>query len=155
MKDLKDIPTQLKHSIFHIQLFFAIFSLQAGNYFTQFLCDLVLVCEVCQVTYISYHFRGKETSQTLNSSFLCNLHLLSLGRSTQHWTGSLMACCCYVFPVGNCRDDAFADIHNLDHCIKYLNQSLVTFGFPSALNLYSSEPVRSVLPSQLFFQLPS
>jgi X breakpoint 2-interacting protein len=37
-------------------------------------------------------------------------------------------------------DDAFADIHNLDHCIKYLNQSLVTFGFPSALNLYSSEP---------------
>jgi X breakpoint 2-interacting protein len=52
-------------------------------------------------------------------------------------------------------DDAFADIHNLDHCIKYLNQSLVTFGFPSALNLYSSEPVRSVLYSQFFFQLPS
>jgi hypothetical protein len=42
-------------------------------------------------------------------------------------------------------DDTFADIHNLDHCIKYLNQSLVTFGFPSALNLYSSEPVRSAL----------
>lgn len=40
-----------------------------------------------------------------------------------------------------CRDDTFADIHNLDHCIKYLNQSLVTFGFPSGLNLYSSEPV--------------
>ncbi|KAG0630759.1 hypothetical protein M758_1G202000 [Ceratodon purpureus] len=37
-------------------------------------------------------------------------------------------------------DDTFADIHNLDHCIKYLNQSLVTFGFPSGLNLYSSEP---------------
>uniref|UniRef100_A0A7I4AAC6 Uncharacterized protein n=1 Tax=Physcomitrium patens TaxID=3218 RepID=A0A7I4AAC6_PHYPA len=37
-------------------------------------------------------------------------------------------------------DDTFADIHNLDHCIKYLNQSLVTFGFPSGLDLYSSEP---------------
>lgn len=37
-------------------------------------------------------------------------------------------------------DDTFADVHNLDHCIKYLNQSLVTFGFPSGLNLYSSEP---------------
>ncbi|KAH8959433.1 hypothetical protein BDL97_06G077600 [Sphagnum fallax] len=38
--------------------------------------------------------------------------------------------------------DAFADINNLDHCIKYLNQSLFTFGFPSALDLYSSEPQR-------------
>ncbi len=155
VKVLKDVPIQLKHSIWHIQLFFAIFSLQAGNQFTQLLRYLVLVCEMCQVTYISYHFRGKETSQTLNSSFLCNLHLLSLGRSTQHRTGWLMACCYYVCPGGNCRDDAFADIHNLDHCIKYLNQSLVTFGFPSALNLYSSEPVRSVLYSQFFFQLPS
>ncbi|KAH9557614.1 hypothetical protein CY35_07G093500 [Sphagnum magellanicum] len=41
-------------------------------------------------------------------------------------------------------DDTFADIHNLDHCIKYLNQSLITFGFPSALNLYSSEPASIV-----------
>ncbi|KAG0619697.1 hypothetical protein M758_4G158000 [Ceratodon purpureus] len=41
-------------------------------------------------------------------------------------------------------DDTFADIHNLDHCIKYLNQSLVTFGFPSGLNLYSSEPASIV-----------
>lgn len=40
----------------------------------------------------------------------------------------------------NSGDDTFADVHNLDHCIKYLNQSLVTFGFPSGLNLYSSEP---------------
>lgn len=41
-------------------------------------------------------------------------------------------------------DDTFADIHNLDHCIKYLNQSLVTFGFPSGLNLYSTEPASVV-----------
>ncbi|CAK9878294.1 unnamed protein product [Sphagnum jensenii] len=40
--------------------------------------------------------------------------------------------------------DAFADINNLDHCIKYLNQSLFTFGFPSALDLYSSEPASIV-----------
>lgn len=38
-------------------------------------------------------------------------------------------------------EDIFADVHNLDHCIKYLNQSLVTFGFPSGLNLFSSDPV--------------
>jgi hypothetical protein len=44
--------------------------------------------------------------------------------------------------------DAFADINNLDHCIKYLNQSLFTFGFPSALDLYSSEPVRHGLIGQ-------
>lgn len=51
-----------------------------------------------------------------------------------------------------CRDDTFADIHNLDHCIKYLNQSLVTFGFPSSLNLYSSEPV-SMLKCRSFDSL--
>lgn len=43
-----------------------------------------------------------------------------------------------------CREDIFADVHNLDHCIKYLNQSLITFGFPSGLNLYSSDPVRLI-----------
>ncbi|KAH7297407.1 hypothetical protein KP509_26G068300 [Ceratopteris richardii] len=35
---------------------------------------------------------------------------------------------------------AFADVNNLDHCIKYLNQSLVTYGFPAALDLLSSNP---------------
>lgn len=35
---------------------------------------------------------------------------------------------------------AFADINNLDHCIKYLNQSLVTFGIPGALDLFSNTP---------------
>uniref|UniRef100_A0A7I4DVZ8 Afadin/alpha-actinin-binding protein n=1 Tax=Physcomitrium patens TaxID=3218 RepID=A0A7I4DVZ8_PHYPA len=38
-------------------------------------------------------------------------------------------------------EDVFADVHNLDHCIKYLNQSLVALGFPSGLSLYSSDPV--------------
>ncbi|KAG0596333.1 hypothetical protein M758_UG244300 [Ceratodon purpureus] len=38
-------------------------------------------------------------------------------------------------------EDIFANVHNLDHCVKYLNQSLVTFGFPSGLNLFSSDPV--------------
>jgi len=53
-----------------------------------------------------------------------------------------MDCADLVSPIF--RDDTFADVHNLDHCIKYLNQSLVTFGFPSGLNLYSSEPVSAV-----------
>lgn len=54
--------------------------------------------------------------------------------------------CVYDVVIPNFRDDTFADVHNLDHCIKYLNQSLVTFGFPSGLNLYSSEPVSAVIP---------
>ncbi|KAL0346038.1 UNVERIFIED_CONTAM: hypothetical protein Sradi_4435100 [Sesamum radiatum] len=36
---------------------------------------------------------------------------------------------------------AFADINNLEHCTKYLNQTLVTFGFPSSLDLFSNDPV--------------
>lgn len=40
------------------------------------------------------------------------------------------------------RDYKFADVANLDHCAKYLNQSLVTFGFPASLDLFSNDPVR-------------
>ncbi|KAK1317845.1 hypothetical protein QJS10_CPA05g01805 [Acorus calamus] len=36
---------------------------------------------------------------------------------------------------------AFADATNLDHCAKYLNQSLVTFGFPASLDLFACDPV--------------
>ncbi|KAL0337814.1 UNVERIFIED_CONTAM: Afadin- and alpha-actinin-binding protein [Sesamum calycinum] len=36
---------------------------------------------------------------------------------------------------------AFADINNLEHCTKYLNQTLVTFGFPASLDLFSNDPV--------------
>ncbi|KAK1289140.1 hypothetical protein QJS10_CPB18g00202 [Acorus calamus] len=35
----------------------------------------------------------------------------------------------------------FADATNLDHCAKYLNQSLVTFGFPASLDLFAGDPV--------------
>ncbi|KAG0592234.1 hypothetical protein KC19_1G236200 [Ceratodon purpureus] len=38
------------------------------------------------------------------------------------------------------RVSTFADVHNLDQCINYLNQSLVTLGFSSQLDLYSTEP---------------
>ncbi|KAL9439746.1 hypothetical protein AB3S75_018592 [Citrus x aurantiifolia] len=38
-------------------------------------------------------------------------------------------------------DYKFADVANLDHCAKYLNQSLVTFGFPASLDLFSNDPV--------------
>ncbi|TXG60970.1 hypothetical protein EZV62_012333 [Acer yangbiense] len=37
---------------------------------------------------------------------------------------------------------AFADVGNLDHCAKYLNQTLVTFGFPASLDLFNNDPVR-------------
>ncbi|GAB4853567.1 hypothetical protein Ancab_017758 [Ancistrocladus abbreviatus] len=36
---------------------------------------------------------------------------------------------------------AFADVNNLDHCAKYLNQTLVTFGFPASLDLFATDPV--------------
>ncbi|KAK6151444.1 hypothetical protein DH2020_014079 [Rehmannia glutinosa] len=36
---------------------------------------------------------------------------------------------------------AFADINNLEHCAKYLNQTLVTFGFTASLDLFSNDPV--------------
>ncbi|XP_011623839.1 afadin- and alpha-actinin-binding protein isoform X1 [Amborella trichopoda] len=36
---------------------------------------------------------------------------------------------------------AFADANNLEHCTKYLNQTLVTFGFPASLDLFANDPV--------------
>ncbi|KAG4970108.1 hypothetical protein JHK85_036529 [Glycine max] len=38
-------------------------------------------------------------------------------------------------------DYTFADVENLEHCAKYLNQSLVTFGFPASLDLFANDPV--------------
>ncbi|XAR51170.1 hypothetical protein NMG60_11005725 [Bertholletia excelsa] len=35
----------------------------------------------------------------------------------------------------------FADVGNLDHCAKYLNQTLITFGFPASLDLFANDPV--------------
>ncbi|XVF70008.1 hypothetical protein PTKIN_Ptkin11bG0127000 [Pterospermum kingtungense] len=35
----------------------------------------------------------------------------------------------------------FADAGNLEHCAKYLNQTLVTFGFPASLDLFANDPV--------------
>lgn len=47
-----------------------------------------------------------------------------------------------------CRSDggggaaaAFADAGNLEHCARYLNQTLVTFGFPASLDLFATDPV--------------
>ena len=40
------------------------------------------------------------------------------------------------------REYTFADAGNLEHCAKYLNQSLVTFGFPASLDLFANDPVR-------------
>ncbi|KAJ7550775.1 hypothetical protein O6H91_07G117700 [Diphasiastrum complanatum] len=37
------------------------------------------------------------------------------------------------------REPIFADVSNLEHCIKYLNQTLTTYGFPSSLDLFSGD----------------
>ncbi|KAG5007167.1 hypothetical protein JHK85_025709 [Glycine max] len=39
----------------------------------------------------------------------------------------------------------FADVENLEHYAKYLNQSLITFGFPASLDLFTNDPVRSLI----------
>ncbi|RRT45940.1 hypothetical protein B296_00040494 [Ensete ventricosum] len=46
--------------------------------------------------------------------------------------------------ISSCREYAFADASNLEHCAKYLNQTLVTFGFPASLDLFATDPVRSI-----------
>ncbi|KAK5811674.1 hypothetical protein PVK06_027029 [Gossypium arboreum] len=43
-----------------------------------------------------------------------------------------------AFSIG---EYTFADAGNLDHCTKYLNQTLVTFGFPASLDLFANDPV--------------
>ncbi|EFH62515.1 hypothetical protein ARALYDRAFT_480844 [Arabidopsis lyrata subsp. lyrata] len=39
------------------------------------------------------------------------------------------------------REHNFADVDNLENCIKYLNQSLVTYGFSASLDLFATDPV--------------
>ncbi|GJN36593.1 hypothetical protein PR202_gb25469 [Eleusine coracana subsp. coracana] len=45
---------------------------------------------------------------------------------------------------------AFANAGNLEHCAKYLNQTLVTFGFPASLDLFATDPVHPRLPLSHF-----
>uniref|UniRef100_A0A0E0D1P4 Uncharacterized protein n=1 Tax=Oryza meridionalis TaxID=40149 RepID=A0A0E0D1P4_9ORYZ len=42
---------------------------------------------------------------------------------------------------GGAAAAAFADAGNLEHCARYLNQTLVTFGFPASLDLFATDPV--------------
>lgn len=42
------------------------------------------------------------------------------------------------FSVG---ENAFANTENLEHCVKYLNHTLVTFGFPASLDFFATDPV--------------
>ncbi|XP_041021690.1 afadin- and alpha-actinin-binding protein-like [Juglans microcarpa x Juglans regia] len=43
-----------------------------------------------------------------------------------------------AFTIG---EYAFADVGNLEHCAKYLNRTLVTYGFPASLDLFANDPV--------------
>ncbi|CDY11870.1 BnaC03g12960D [Brassica napus] len=46
-----------------------------------------------------------------------------------------------VLPQSATGDYTFANVDNLEHCAKYLNQTMVTFGFPASLDLFSNDPV--------------
>ncbi|GFQ03593.1 afadin- and alpha-actinin-binding protein [Phtheirospermum japonicum] len=37
---------------------------------------------------------------------------------------------------------SFANLNNLEHCTKYLNNTLVTYGFPASLDLFANDPQR-------------
>ena len=50
-----------------------------------------------------------------------------------------------------CRELIFADTGNLDHCAKYLNQTLVTFGFSASLDIFATDPVGSTPLGLRFF----
>ncbi|CAK7337573.1 unnamed protein product [Dovyalis caffra] len=47
----------------------------------------------------------------------------------------------------------FADVNNLEHCAKYLNQTLVTFGFPASLDLFATDPVSIARTCNCFYSL--
>ncbi|ONK70549.1 uncharacterized protein A4U43_C05F34860 [Asparagus officinalis] len=46
-----------------------------------------------------------------------------------------------IQPTLGMGEYTFADAGNLEHCAKYLNQTLVTFGFPASLDLFATDPV--------------
>ncbi|KAJ6957987.1 hypothetical protein NC653_039836 [Populus alba x Populus x berolinensis] len=47
----------------------------------------------------------------------------------------------------------FADVNNLEHCTKYLNQTLVTFGFPASLDLFANDPVSTARTCNCIYSL--
>ncbi|MFS7979485.1 hypothetical protein Hanom_Chr10g00927841 [Helianthus anomalus] len=46
---------------------------------------------------------------------------------------------CKICSVRLCSEYTFAAMDNLDHCTKYLNQTLVTFGFPASLDFFATD----------------
>ncbi|KAG6698795.1 hypothetical protein I3842_08G036500 [Carya illinoinensis] len=48
---------------------------------------------------------------------------------------------------------AFADVGNLEHCAKYLNRTLVTYGFPASLDLFANDPVSVVRTCNCLYSL--
>ncbi|KAL9997448.1 putative peptidase M10, metallopeptidase, metallopeptidase, catalytic domain superfamily [Helianthus debilis subsp. tardiflorus] len=48
---------------------------------------------------------------------------------------------CKICSVRLCSEYTFDDVDNLDHCTKYLNQTIVTLGFPASLDLFATDPV--------------
>ncbi|KAL6523378.1 hypothetical protein OROGR_016981 [Orobanche gracilis] len=44
-------------------------------------------------------------------------------------------------PTLGMSEYAFANLNNLEHCAKYLNNTLVTSGFPASLDLFANDPV--------------
>lgn len=55
-----------------------------------------------------------------------------------------------AFSIG---EYTFADVNNLEHCAKYLNQTLVTFGFPASLDLFANDPVSTARTCNCIYSL--
>lgn len=86
------------------------------------------------VTFIRPKFSLVQSLPSHHAGFVCIKDICVLGCEFYHVI-------CWFSIFFNYRDDTFADVHNLDQCIDFLNQSLETCGFPSSLDLNSNDPV--------------
>ncbi|RWW11142.1 hypothetical protein GW17_00025269, partial [Ensete ventricosum] len=76
---------------------------------------------------------------------ICSAPIRDPVRRSRPWSGRSPFALLMASPrvmILSCREYAFADAGNLEHCAKYLNQTLVTFGFPASLDLFATDPVR-------------
>ena len=98
-------------------------------------------CNSCEIISFSFFFSLQPPSQ---SSFTAGLvyssSILPFLVHFYQFVGVSLSLVCF-------SDYTFADVENLEHCAKYLNQSLVTFGFPASLDLFANDPVRILFVS--------
>ncbi|KAG6644158.1 hypothetical protein CIPAW_08G036000 [Carya illinoinensis] len=102
---------------------------------------------------------------SLNHGLLFTKGSLTLNAySDSDWAGSpddRRSTIGYAIYLGSCliswsakkQKYAFADVGNLEHYAKYLNRTLVTYGFPASLDLFANDPVSVVRTCNCLYSL--